>query len=81
MQYLLKGKGASKLPPPKTRVFEVKLLEAVEAVDTAITRIQQDTPRHVLLFLMVAVVALIWPARPHTMMSCLTSNVWMADEV
>jgi hypothetical protein len=73
--YLIKGKGVDKGLPPKVRVHDFPFRAVLAAVDTAVAAVDDDTPRASLLYLTIAFLLLLWPVRPHTLVSCCTADV------
>jgi hypothetical protein len=61
--------------PPKTRVHDFKLEAAIRALDTAAPTAAGATNRLELLYLCTAMVILVWPVRPHSLVSCATAGV------
>lgn len=68
--YLIKGKGATKGLPPKARVHDFPWEAAKRAVELAVAAVHPDSTRLALLYLCVAMLLLVWPARPHSLLSC-----------
>ena len=74
----MKAKGKQKAPPPKTRVHDFQLERVLAGLESSIAALGPSPPRAVLLYLCVAMLSLVCPARPHALLSCATASVWIA---
>ncbi len=70
VSYIIRGKGKVNAPPPKSRIHSFKLVEAVQGLNNAIIALPESPTRLHLLYLCIAFFALVWPVRPHTLLSC-----------
>jgi hypothetical protein len=48
---------------------------AVAAIDAAISGVTPDAPHVALLYVCVAMLLILWPVRPHTLLSCRVADV------
>lgn len=74
VSYIIKSKGRPAAPPPKARVHDFPIVAAVRGLNSAIAALPTDPGRLTLLYPCVAFFALVWPARPHTLLSCRTAS-------
>lgn len=75
ISYLIKGMGKSSAPPPKCRVHAFPLIEAIAHLDAAAAQAPGEWDLLGHMYLSLAMVALVWPVRPHALLSVPTANV------
>ena len=80
LKYVLKGEGTSSGPMEKVRVHNFPWVEAKAAVDAAVAAVDDATPWLRLRFVVLGCLQLVWPARPHTVMSCLVAGSYLLDD-
>ena len=51
------------------------------AIDTRLTMVATEGQREDLLFVLTAAIALLWPARPHTLVSCRTDDTRIIEDL
>ena len=78
VSYILKGTARNDSLPEKVRVFQFPVRRVLAHLD-ATANLCLSASRTVLLPLVITMLSVIWPARPHTLLSCLTADVKFSD--
>lgn len=77
LTYILRGEGKVAGPLPKVRVHDIPWDEAISSVDAAVASLDAAPSRLNLNFLVIAMLMLLWPARPHTLLSVLSASSYL----
>jgi hypothetical protein len=77
LAYVLKGEGKVVGPLPKVRVHDIPWDAAIGAIDAAVVSLDTDPSHLNLSFLVLAILIMLWPVRPHTLVSVLSAASYL----